>query len=231
MAGLSICAAYAWFAMMTSVSTAPEPAELQFGAAKTDLQSMISAAVQDAVRAQLTPIVAELRSFVDRRFDEVSSELHAVLEFFDLSENKVQEQLGAMRAELAQVVNSDPASHELNSGIELEAVIRITEAAANKIMEAAEAIVQRLDQQPEGAGEASGAIRQQLNAIFEACAFQDLTGQRVRRAIDRLARIEGRLQFVAKHLDNGAVDAPAAELSRPSSGEIRQDAVDALLRE
>lgn len=205
--------------------------DLQVGAAESDLQSMITVAVQDAVRAQLTPIVAELRSFVDRRFDEVSSELHAVLEFFDLSGNKVQEQLGAMRAELAQVVNSDPSSHEVNSGIELEAVIRITEAAANKIMEAAEAIVQRLDQQPEGAGEASGAIRQQLNAIFEACAFQDLTGQRVRRAIDRLARIEGRLHFVAQQLDNGAVETAAVEPGAPLGGEIRQDAVDALLRE
>lgn len=205
--------------------------DLQVGAAESDLQSMITAAVQDAVRAQLTPIVAELRSFVDRRFDEVSSELHAVLEFFDLSGNKVQEQLGAMRAELAQVVNSDPSSHEVNSGIELEAVIRITEAAANKIMEAAEAIVQRLDQQPEGAGEASGAIRQQLNAIFEACAFQDLTGQRVRRAIDRLARIEGRLHFVAQQLDNGAVGTAPIEPGAPLGGEIRQDAVDALLRE
>ena len=192
---------------------------------------MISAAVQDAVRAQLSPIVGELRSFVDRRFDEVSSELHAVLEFFDLSENKVQEQLGAMRAELAQVVNNDPSSHEVNSGIELEAVIRITEAAANKIMEAAEAIVQRLDQQPDGAGEASGAIRQQLNAIFEACAFQDLTGQRVRRAIDRLARIEGRLHFVAQQLDNGAAEPATLEPVAPLGGEIRQDAVDALLRE
>jgi hypothetical protein len=231
MAGLSTRAAYANLEMLKPVLTASESAVLQGGAAESDLQSMITAAVQDAVRAQLTPIVAELRSFVDRRFDEVSSELHAVLEFFDLSENKVQEQLGAMRAELAQVVNSDPSSHEVNSGIELEAVIRITEAAANKIMEAAEAIVQRLDQQPEGAGEASGAIRQQLNAIFEACAFQDLTGQRVRRAIDRLARIEGRLQFVAQQLDNGAVEAVAAEPGAPLGGEIRQDAVDALLRE
>ena len=196
----------------------------------SDLQMMISAAVRDAVRSELTPIVAELRHFVDRRFDEVSSELHAVLEFFDLSENKVQEQLQAMRAELAQVVNNDPSSHELNSGVELEAVIRITEAAANKIMEAAESIVQRLDQQPDANGETSGAIRQQLNAIFEACSFQDLTGQRVRRAIDRLARIEGRLQFVAQHLDSGAVEAPV-KVTSATSDEIRQDAVDALLRE
>jgi hypothetical protein len=217
--------------MLEPVQIATESPDLQAGAAESDLQSMITAAVQDAVRAQLTPIVAELRSFVDRRFDEVSSELHAVLEFFDLSGNKVQEQLGAMRAELAQVVNSDPSSHEVNSGIELEAVIRITEAAANKIMEAAEAIVQRLDQQPEGAGEASGAIRQQLNAIFEACAFQDLTGQRVRRAIDRLARIEGRLHFVAQQLDNGATETAAVEPGAPLGGEIRQDEVDALLRE
>ncbi len=215
--------------MSTPATAALSPSSLPVGAAEPDTQAMISAAVREAVKAELGPIVAELRSFVDRRFDEVSSELHAVLEFFDLSENKVQEQLGAMRADLAQVVNNDPASHEMNSGVELEAVIRITEAAANKIMEAAESIVERLDQTPDSAGEASGAIRQQLNSIFEACAFQDLTGQRVRRAIDRLARIEGRLQFVAQQLDNGATEAGVAR--PPSNEEIRQDAVDALLRE
>jgi len=214
--------------MSTATLAALAPKDTLVGAAEPDQQSIIAAAVRDAVKAEVAPIVAELRGFVDRRFDEVSSELHAVLEFFDLSEHKVQEQLGAMRAELAQVVNNDPSSHEINSGIELEAVIRITEAAANKIMEAAESIIQRLDQQPDATGEASGAIRQQLNAIFEACAFQDLTGQRVRRAIDRLARIEGRLQFVAQHLDHADAAKPAAPAD---SGEIRQDAVDALLRQ
>jgi chemotaxis protein CheZ len=201
------------------------------GDSDSALQAMISAAVQEAVRGQLTPIVAELRSFVDRRFDEVSAELHAMLQFFDLSENKVQEQLGAIRTELGQVVNSDPLSHEVNSGVELEAVIRITEAAANRIMEAAEAILQGLDQQPEAVGEAGGAIRQQLTAIFEACAFQDLTGQRVRRAIDRLSHIESWLQFVAQQLGNEASQAEVAQPRAPRAGEIRQDAVDALLRE
>lgn len=32
-----------------------------------------------------------------------------------------------------------------------------------------------------------------MNAIFEACSFQDLTGQRTRRAIQHLQQVEGTL--------------------------------------
>ena len=33
-------------------------------------------------------------------------------------------------------------------------------------------------------------VTQQVNAIFEACTFQDLTGQRIRRAIEHLQQVE-----------------------------------------
>ena len=75
-----------------------------------------------------------------------------------------------------------------NSGVELEAVVQATENAANQIMEAAEAITSWL--QAGGDPAALPAVTQQVNAIFEACTFQDLTGQRIRRAIEHLQQVE-----------------------------------------
>ena len=55
-------------------------------------------------------------------------------------------------------------------------------------MGAAEAIGNWL--QAGGDPAALQAVTQQVNAIFEACTFQDLTGQRIRRAIEHLQQVE-----------------------------------------
>jgi chemotaxis protein CheZ len=41
------------------------------------------------------------------------------------------------------------------------------------------------------AGGQKAVILDQVNEIFEACSFQDLTGQRIRRALEHLQRVEG----------------------------------------
>jgi chemotaxis protein CheZ len=201
---------------------------IQFDRSASDpvLREAIRAEVQAAVRAEMAPLLADFRSFVDRRFDEVSSEVHAVLEFFDLSGSNIQQQLGAMRQEISAVVTKDLSGQSDNSGVELEAVVKITEEAANKIMEAAEAIAGRLEQAGAAGGEAGSAIMAQLNSIFEACAFQDLTGQRVRRAIDRLATIENRLQLFAQHLDKEETE---VDRMAQAATTVRQDDIDRLL--
>ncbi|HEY4044254.1 MAG TPA: hypothetical protein VGM32_20740 [Rhodopila sp.] len=60
--------------------------------------------------------------------------------------------------------------------MELEAVVQATEAAANWIMEAAEAIGDwlRVGNTDPASLE---AVKEKVNAIFEACSFQDVTGQ------------------------------------------------------
>jgi len=87
---------------------------------------------------------------------------------------------------------SVPGEATRNSGLELEAVVQTTEAAANQIMEAAEAISDCV-RVAVGDKVAMAAISAKIDAIFEACAFQDLTGQRVRRAIEHLQHVESAL--------------------------------------
>ena len=68
-------------------------------------------------------------------------------------------------------------------------MVQATETAANTIMEAAEAIQDWI----EGGLHDAEALKQlsaKVNSIFEASSFQDVTGQRIRRAIQHLQQVE-----------------------------------------
>lgn len=70
---------------------------------------------------------------------------------------------------------------------ELDAAVAMTEAAAMRIIEAAEAI---LAADPSDTAAYRETVNGEIQAIFEACAFQDITGQ-------RLAKVRGWLETVS----------------------------------
>jgi chemotaxis protein CheZ len=151
------------------------------GEASAGLQKL----VRDAVRSEVGGMVEELRRFFDRRMAELSTEILATLERVDVNETHLSDRLQRMHGELARVMTL-PAGATRNSGVELEGVIEASETAANRIMSAAEAIRAAVV-----AGGRKALILEQVNAIFEACSFQDLTGQRIRRALEQLQVVEG----------------------------------------
>lgn len=150
------------------------------------------AALQAVVRSTIEPHFADLHRFVDRRIAELSAELHASVQLADMTEEKLSRELAQVHDRIASLV-ALPGAATRNSGVELEAVVLATEAAANTIMEAAEAIQDWiLRGQRDTAAIESLAAR--VNAIFEACSFQDVTGQRIRRAIQHLQQVETMLE-------------------------------------
>ncbi len=145
-----------------------------------------------ALRAEIGGMFAELRSFIDRRIAELSAEVHATVQLVDYSEENLSGQLNRIHEQIAGLV-AIPAASTRNSGIELEAVVQATEAAANTIMEAAEAIQGWLSSDRKD--EASlRLVSEKVSSIFEACSFQDVTGQRIRRAIQHLQQVEQMLE-------------------------------------
>lgn len=169
--------------------------------------------------AALGAKIDDLRRFVDRRFAELSAEIHASVQLIDFSETNLSQQLGTVKSQLAEVLAA-PQTATRNSGTELEAVVQTTEAAANRIMEAAEAIGDWL-----GEIQADPALRdritEKVNTIFEACSFQDLTSQRIRRAIDHLHHVDSMLTTMGD-------PAPAAAPSGPPP-DLAQEEIDRLL--
>jgi len=98
------------------------------------------------------------------------------------------------REELAQMVPNpeEGAPQNINAAsMELSEVVAATEAASNSIMDAADVIQQTC------AGIKDEAIRNKLMdasiKIYDACTFQDITGQRINKAIRTFENLEARV--------------------------------------
>jgi chemotaxis protein CheZ len=172
--------------------------------------------LDEIVRASVRAELDEFRRFVDRRISELSMEIHATVQLVDYSETNLSAQLARIHEQIASVV-AMPVTAAQNSGLELEAVVQATEVAANQIMAAAEAIGAWL--QAGGDPAALQSVTEQVNAIFEACTFQDLTGQRIRRAIEQLQSVEAMLSGIM-HLPPQLADAPAAVQQELGQNEV-----------
>jgi chemotaxis protein CheZ len=177
--------------------------------------------IQDGIKAGIGPMIEDLRRFTDRRIAELSSEIHATVQLFDFGETNLSGQLAKIQEQVAVMV-AMPAAATRNSGLELEAVVQATEAAANQIMEAAEAIGDWLR---DGSRDVDSieSVASKLNSIFEACTFQDVTGQRIRRAIQHLQHVETMLTEVMPAQAAAAVDTRERVVVNP---DLVQDDVD-----
>jgi chemotaxis regulatin CheY-phosphate phosphatase CheZ len=124
-----------------------------------------------------------------------------------------------------------------SAGAELRAIVKDTEAATHRIMAAAEAL---LAAEPDDSPEFRAFRDEQVTQIFEACGFQDITGQRVSKVVGVLELVEARVGRLAGALgvsesERGAPDADeTARRSKLLNGpaingpETSQDEIDAL---
>jgi chemotaxis protein CheZ len=180
------------------------------------------------IRDDVGGMVDELRRFVDRRIAELSMEISATVQLVDFSETNLSGQLARIQEQMASVL-AVPNQQARNSGLELEAVVQVTETAANQIMEAAEAIDNWLR---EGTRDADGlqAVSDRINAIFEACSFQDLTSQRIRRAIAHLQQVDDMLAGIASGAKPAEPSTPAPGIMPVggSGADLAQDDIDSL---
>ena len=110
------------------------------------------------------------------------------------------------RAEIAQLSDQDITKTRIpRAGQELDAIVKATEEATSEIMSAAEEMM--------AADGADGAALKTIveagcMRIFEACAFQDITGQRIAKVVNTLSFIEERLaglQKIMVHSDGNGV--------------------------
>ena len=104
------------------------------------------------------------------------------------------------RSEMASLRPYDIALHHLPKVVEeLDAIAEATENASNSIMAAAESI-ERLTSGLDGG--LAGEIGQLVTTIFEACGFQDISGQRISKVVKTLQRIEDRVTVLVASIDD-----------------------------
>ncbi len=103
------------------------------------------------------------------------------------------------RKDIASLQPADiNGKHIPRAGRELEAIAESTEEATNTIMEAAEEIMAADTSDPDAYQELVGGA---VMRIFEACSFQDITGQRISKVVETFTYIETRLGSVAKLIE------------------------------
>lgn len=130
-----------------------------------------------------------------------------------------------VRTDLSQIGPELKTHYIPTATDELEAISETTAEATNRIMDAAEAIDAMADGRTVANKEALSAAATQ---IYEACTFQDLTGQRVRKIATALHETEVKIdQLIAtftSRLGIAMADLPAVVPQPPreeDDGEVR----------
>lgn len=185
--------------------------------------------LSDVVR--LTDLALQsMRAFVNASNGAVMKELRDIAQYIEALKGEI----GALRPnELRD--QSIPAA-----GMELDAIVSATEKATHSIMECAEAVMAHDAKDIDGY---RSFVEDRMMVIFEACSFQDITGQRIAKVVETLRLIETRVARFAEALpvhDAAAVlssdEQAAAErkarllLNGPQNetDAIKQDEVDRL---
>ena len=120
------------------------------------------------------------------------------------------------RKEIAALEPDDLESAKIpRAGMELDAIVQHTETATNTIMECAEAIM-NADSADEEAYKAT--VQDNIMQIFEACSFQDITGQRISKVVQTLSHVELRLNELRELLGVTEDDIATAASASPDDG-------------
>ncbi len=157
-----------------------------------DAQELFSAV--DGVAEKLGTI----EQFIARRFDEISMEINATSQQVDMAEEGITKRFAEILEILKAVSYSGDGSTAANAGVELDAVVEMTEQAANRILDAADHLSGKIEKGKNASSEeerkkALDEMGNDVEEIFMACSFQDITGQRIRNTLENLRVIEERL--------------------------------------
>ena len=162
----------------------------------------VAAQAKPSGAAAFGTIAGAQAAAVDRAIPADADEPEACVEGLHWELSQLKNSIDHMRMEIAALRSekSPPAPWE-KATCELDAVVRSTEAATHTILEAAEQIDALLaalrdplrDAAAESIQAAVERAGEQVVRIFEACNFQDITGQRITKVVSAIKFIEGRI--------------------------------------
>ncbi len=153
--------------------------------------------------------------------------------------DSLAKQIEAMRSDLSHMRSDELHSKGIPAATdELDAVVLETKKATDQILSSCEKI-EKLAETSEG--ELQDTLVNCVTNIYEACGFQDITGQRITKVVRTLKAIENKVSEILKTLGHSMADAApkapavpmgdAALLNGPQlAGKASsQDDIDALL--
>lgn len=112
--------------------------------------------------------------------------------------------IAKMKSEIGMLQPKDLKESRIPAaGLELDAVVMATEKATNAIMGAAEEVMAADASDPDAY---KALVDERMMLIFEACSFQDITGQRVAKVVETLQFIETRVSRFAEAVNVADAD-------------------------
>lgn len=151
------------------------------------LDTAFAEAAQPLSREEVTEIVRSILGSMDG--DISATDLRLYKEVVDLAKF-----IENAKNELASLQPEEIRDEHIRSATdELDAVVGATEKATFAIFDSCDAISALAGQaQPEIAGK----LNDEITKIFEACNFQDITGQRITKVVRTLKHIESKIDMI-----------------------------------
>jgi chemotaxis protein CheZ len=135
--------------------------------------------IEATVRAVLTTMAGDLTA--------KESALMAELEGLGRTIARAKAEIAALKVEDIRDAHIPSATDEL------DAIVDHTAHATNEILDCCETLEQM---QAELSGEAADKLQSAVTRIYEACSFQDITGQRIGKVVTALKSIEARISAI-----------------------------------
>ncbi|HUA53050.1 MAG TPA: protein phosphatase CheZ [Candidatus Sulfotelmatobacter sp.] len=194
----------------------PDNSDLQRQLAK--LQSLGEQPSPAEIMAIVESVMARLAGDLTAADLKLYAELEALARFIQNA-----------RSEIAAVRPHDIGSQDIPLATdELDAVVGATEEATGNILDAAEALSNLTSTLPP---EAAEQVTAAVTRIYEACNFQDITGQRITKVVRTLKHIEERVSAMlsafgedtANKQAERSAEAPAAAPAAPAGKTDEKD--------
>ncbi len=170
----------------------------------------------DAIAADTKPIeIADIAAVVESVMKTLSGDVSAS-EFHLYHEiEEIADYIQSAKREIAAIRPDEIREHYIPTATdELDAVVGATAEATGTILDAAEELERLAGEAPEATAE---KIRVLSTRIFEACNFQDVTGQRITKVVRALKHIEHKVDAVLAAFGEGTQKAPKPVEEAPAA--------------
>lgn len=152
--------------------------------------------IEQAVRQVLGSLAGDMTT--------TEASLLAELEALGREVQRAKTEIAALR------VDDINSSHIPRASDELDAVVEHTATATNEILDVCEGLEAMQGRLPAAESEQLAAA---VTRIYEACSFQDITGQRIGKVVSALKAIEARVTMVTARFAPEASDTPLIDLA------------------
>jgi len=190
------------------------------------VKEKIAVQLQELQKAEGSISPEDLVGIVESVIDSMEGDLSAVGLKVYADIEALAKYINTARAEIAELRPDDINSEHLPAATdELTAIVGSTEQATHQIFEAVEGIetlTEKMD--PAVAEQVSAAV----TSIFEACGFQDITGQRITKVVTALQQIESKVDALLHAFGDDikkddAAQGPKKKSTTPSGKPARPD--------